>query len=105
MPSRRPCLAGGPFHLSEPGQSRCAAHGRGVPFSGAKDTYRRLPERTRQAVLERDGRRCTRCGSTERLEIDHVQPQARGGSDDLSNLRTLCRPCHQQTFGFGPRLR
>jgi 5-methylcytosine-specific restriction endonuclease McrA len=27
-------------------------------------------------------------------EIDHITPIAEGGSDELSNLRTLCRRCH-----------
>ena len=93
-PSRRPCLGPGPFHLSEPGQSRCAAHAAKVPFAGARDRYRRLPQPLRQAVLARDGHRCTRCGSTDALEVDHIQPQSRGGSDDPRNLRVLCRDCH-----------
>jgi 5-methylcytosine-specific restriction endonuclease McrA len=66
-----------------------------VPFAGAKDRYRRLPEPIRQAVLERDHHTCTMVGHHEgRLEVDHIIPQSRGGSDDMSNLRTLCRYHH-----------
>jgi hypothetical protein len=93
-PSQRLCLGPGPAHRSLPGESRCALHGGGVPFAGAKNRYHRLPEPVRQAVLTRDGRRCTRCGSVDHLEVDHIQPQSRGGSDDMGNLRTLCRDCH-----------
>lgn len=26
--------------------------------------------------------------------VDHRIPKAEGGTDDLANLQTLCRPCH-----------
>lgn len=29
------------------------------------------------------------------LEIHHIQPRREGGSDDPSNLTTLCSPCHR----------
>lgn len=48
----------------------------------------------RLQVLHRDGWQCTRCGSRQRLEVDHVVPLADGGTDDKDNLRTLCRACH-----------
>jgi len=31
------------------------------------------------------------CGSTYQLQIDHIFPKALGGSDDIHNLRILCR--------------
>jgi 5-methylcytosine-specific restriction endonuclease McrA len=53
---------------------------------------------TRRAVFARDGERCTyvdsegrRCECRTRIELDHVQPRARGGSDEASNLRARCR--------------
>ncbi|MBI3563594.1 MAG: HNH endonuclease [Elusimicrobia bacterium] len=60
---------------------------------------RRIPAAVKDAVRRRDGDRCAfvspdgvRCGSTFRLEFDHVRPWARGGrSDDPSNIRRLCR--------------
>ncbi|MDE0658047.1 MAG: HNH endonuclease [Gammaproteobacteria bacterium] len=51
--------------------------------------------RVRRHVLERDGYACCRCGRRGvRLEVDHVVPLKDGGTDDLSNLQTLCKPCH-----------
>jgi 5-methylcytosine-specific restriction protein A len=52
----------------------------------------------RTRILARDGFRCRRCGNgpkDERLLIDHVVPVSRGGSNDDSNLQTLCEPCNQ----------
>jgi hypothetical protein len=65
---------------------------------------------TRRAVFERDGERCTfsdaeghRCPATTWLELDHVIPRGRGGTDALGNLRVRCRPHNrlyaEQTFG------
>jgi len=69
----------------------------------------------RDAVWHRDGGRCTfvgpqenRCAATTYLEIDHIKPYALGGSsDDLANLRLLCRAHNQllsrRFFGEQPR--
>jgi 5-methylcytosine-specific restriction endonuclease McrA len=35
------------------------------------------------------------CGSTLRVEVDHIVPRALGGTDDPSNLRCLCRNHNQ----------
>jgi len=48
----------------------------------------------RLQCFHRDGYACTRCGSRRRLECDHVVPLTEGGTNDLDNLRTLCRDCH-----------
>jgi hypothetical protein len=48
----------------------------------------------REAVFERDGHRCVRCGSTEKLEPDHILPQSAGGPHIIENLRTLCKKCN-----------
>jgi 5-methylcytosine-specific restriction endonuclease McrA len=50
----------------------------------------------RAAVLARDRHRCatTGCGSTSFLEVHHVLPRSRGGSNKAENLVTLCSRCH-----------
>lgn len=48
----------------------------------------------RETVLARDGHKCVRCGSLERLEIDHIFPVSLGGTNAISNLRTLCKSCN-----------
>jgi 5-methylcytosine-specific restriction endonuclease McrA len=48
----------------------------------------------RQQVILRDGRRCRRCETRHQLTAHHIRPREDGGSDDLSNLITLCENCH-----------
>lgn len=43
------------------------------------------------ALIERDGYKCAVCGTIENLTIDHVIPLSKGGSDEIKNLRILCR--------------
>lgn len=50
----------------------------------------------RQEVLERDEYRCGNCGSTDNLHVHHIVPLSLGGSNLPSNLRTLCKSCHQR---------
>jgi 5-methylcytosine-specific restriction endonuclease McrA len=71
---------------------------------------RHIPNETRRRLIARDGLRCTyvsedghRCCASAFLQIDHVHPLAKGGSDDVDNLRILCAPHNQllaeQAFG------
>lgn len=48
----------------------------------------------REAIFERDGWTCQRCGSTEYLTLDHVIPLSRGGRHDPDNLCCLCWSCN-----------
>ena len=37
---------------------------------------------------------CRKCGSIVGLECDHIVPLHRGGTNDASNLQSLCKECH-----------
>ncbi|WP_326577542.1 RNA-guided endonuclease IscB [Streptomyces sp. NBC_00481] len=50
----------------------------------------------RQYLLEKWGRTCAYCGAANTpLQIEHIQPRARGGSDRISNLTLACGPCNR----------
>ena len=44
--------------------------------------------------------RCARCGSTKRLEMDHIIPLCVGGTSDDINLQTLCYDCHVKKTAY-----
>jgi hypothetical protein len=52
----------------------------------------------RDSIIERDNFTCLRCEdkfrSKSKLTVHHVVPRADGGSNDPSNLVTLCSQCH-----------
>lgn len=49
-------------------------------------------------IFKRDDYRCQMCGVTAKdgakLEIDHIHPVSKGGSNNTSNLQVLCRDCN-----------
>ena len=45
-------------------------------------------------VLKRDHRQCVICATKDALSVDHVVPRSKGGTNDDTNLQTLCRACN-----------
>lgn len=75
--------------------------GRPRTASGAKKGSWNFPpypgdwSKRSRATKIRDGKRCTQCGTTVGpLHAHHKVSLSRGGSNDLSNLTTLCEACH-----------
>jgi hypothetical protein len=56
----------------------------------------RIPEDVRIAVWRRDGGKCVRCGSREKLEYDHIVPVSKGGSNTARNIELLCETCNRK---------
>ena len=51
----------------------------------------------REYLLEKWGRKCAYCGKTEvPLEVEHIVPKSRGGSNRVSNLALSCHKCNQE---------
>jgi len=62
-------------------------------------TYREFKAQRKRILaflLTRDGAMCRYCSSTGPLEVDHIIPLSKGGSNDMGNLQLLCRPCNRQ---------
>ena len=50
----------------------------------------------REYLLEKWNRKCAYCGVTNtRLEIEHIKPLSKGGSNRVSNLAIACHSCNQ----------
>jgi len=63
------------------------------------DNYQKSPRKylskqIRDAVFDKYKYRCAICTSKKKLEIDHIVPVSRGGTDDFNNLQLLCSRCN-----------
>jgi hypothetical protein len=56
-----------------------------------------IPLAQRREVFSRDGHRCRApgCRNTRFLEVHHIKPRSKGGTNELENLITLCSACHR----------
>lgn len=51
----------------------------------------------REYLLDKWVRTCAYCGAKDvRLQIEHILPKARFGTDRISNLALACRPCNEK---------
>ena len=53
----------------------------------------------RYQVLKAAGGRCELCGASSKdiqIDVDHIVPRAKGGSNEVDNLQALCRTCNAQ---------
>lgn len=64
----------------------------------AKPQRKPIKPSVRFQILKRDNYRCQMCGVTAKdgatLEIDHIIPVSKGGTNDADNLQVLCRDCN-----------
>lgn len=98
---RKACEQLARFHAGEISREEmlagCPAPDDGTGMMGRRRT---ISLKTRWRVFARDGHRCVCCGAdpkvdpSVRLEIDHIVPVSKGGTNEESNLRTLCRACN-----------
>lgn len=58
----------------------------------------RIGQKLRVDILARDNYTCQMCGIGRKnnaiLEVDHIYPVSKGGTNDPSNLQVLCRDCN-----------
>jgi 5-methylcytosine-specific restriction endonuclease McrA len=49
----------------------------------------------RRQIREKWEHKCAYCGSEEKLTIDHIVPQSKGGMDFTKNVVCCCHSCNQ----------
>ncbi len=54
-----------------------------------------IPQEILDRVWNRDGGKCVKCGSKEKIEFDHIIPFSKGGSNTYRNLQILCEQCNR----------
>ena len=67
--------------------------------SASERGYGSAWKRLRVQVLQRDSYLCQACKKdgryTTATDVDHIIAKAHGGTDEPSNLQSLCKSCHQ----------
>ena len=66
------------------------------PLKRRRSRFQQMRQERTLALIERDGLTCAECGTVENLTVDHILPLSKGGTDDLDNLRLLCRSCNSK---------
>lgn len=85
--SHKPMPRLAPVHAAQSGMENYGKGRGGRPW-----------RRKRDAAMARDKFMCQPCQRAGRItladEVDHIIPQAEGGTDDPSNLQAICEGCH-----------
>lgn len=69
-----------------------------------KNTYVRkpIPQYIKTQLLFDSNFECKICSSSLNLEIDHIHPVSKGGTNDINNLQVLCRVCNRKKHAKTP---
>jgi 5-methylcytosine-specific restriction endonuclease McrA len=57
------------------------------------DVYSKVFNRQVRKTLNEDSC-CVKCGSKDKLHIDHIIPKSKGGKNSLDNVQILCQTCN-----------
>jgi len=69
-----------------------------------KSKRKTISASVRYKIMKRDNFKCVLCGdspainNSTTLEIDHITPLSKGGTNSDENLRTLCKRCNIGKF-------
>jgi hypothetical protein len=66
--------------------------------TGPKKVKKSVPLSVRFEVFKRDGFTCQYCGKKPPeavLEVDHVTPESKGGTNTIENFKTSCFECNR----------
>jgi len=72
---------------------------KGNPSRKPYTARRAFSQRKRRLIRKRDKHQRCWCGSKGPLDIHHIVPCHKGGTNDFNNGITLCEPCHYKTYG------
>lgn len=67
------------------------------PVDESKFVRQALGRTMRFEVFKRDSFKCQYCGAEAPsvvLQVDHIHPVAKGGTNEITNLVTACQPCN-----------
>lgn len=83
------------WRINNPGRAKVNHHRSRIAWRG--DDHVTVEQWN--AVLEKYGGKCLRCGTTEKIVIDHVVPLSMGGLNEVHNIQPLCKSCNLKKRG------
>lgn len=54
----------------------------------------------KKILIDERGPYCESCGEEAKLQVDHIIPLSKGGTNDLDNLQLLCYECHLKKHNY-----
>lgn len=104
MPDRIPVFV--PPHLAQARKARAREYDERRGTSYRRGYGGKWWERTRLRIFQRDQYTCRSCGCVVGIKkgdahCDHVVSKRDGGTNDDSNLQTLCVTCHSEKTRAG----
>ena len=66
------------------------------PVANLSTRKRDISQGVKDKVWNRDGGKCTECGSNQDLEFDHIIPFSKGGANTYRNIQLLCEKCNRK---------
>ena len=76
--------------------NRAEKHSRGTNYTNNGRVKRNVSESKKKFVASNQQWKCASCNELldATYEIDHITPLYKGGTNEVSNLKALCRNCH-----------
>ena len=104
-----PKTAAGPRCADCAAQHQAARDARERAYEASRPTFWRRGynaeyEKARRIVM-RGSPACALCGVAQATQCDHIVSLADGGTNEVRNLRPVCRPCHVKRTDWSKRAR
>lgn len=76
--------------------NRTEKHSKGTNYTSNGRVKRNVSESKKKFVASNQQWKCASCNEllNATYEIDHITPLYKGGTNEVSNLKALCRNCH-----------
>jgi 5-methylcytosine-specific restriction endonuclease McrA len=81
------------YHIKHPEKARNSEYRRRVCIRKAATSY---TQSEWEELCARYGYMCLSCRQSKPLEVDHVVPLSKGGSNSIENIQPLCQSCNRR---------
>lgn len=58
--------------------------------------YESKKKSIKKAIFSSRENKCAKCGTTDNLTLDHIDPLRKSGNNNLDNFQILCMECNRK---------